>query len=514
MNTVTATHIGTNPSHQGVGTGIREDGSVVLKEACLSQRVEPSRAQPISCPYAQPPYREEQRYLVNGELRQWTGEFMPIQSALPSSKGETTPLGSVPKLSAEAACEIIETAAQAYDEGLGVWPSMSAEERIAAVEACLTLFQGKREEVVHLLVWEIGKSVGDAEREFDRTIDYVRDTIRVYRDMVAKGREPISTSAGAITTEPGPRGVALCMGPSNYPLNESLTTVFPALLTGNTVVLKPAKQGVLLLTPLLEAMQSSFPRGVVSVLFGDGFEVMPPVMRSGKVDSLAFIGSSGAAKAIVGQHPAGHTLHKVLGLGAKNPGIILPSANLDKAVSDVVTGALAFNGQRCTALKILFVHRSIADSFVEKLSSAVSGLVKGLPWEKGVAITPLYEPGKVAAMERYVEDATAHGARVMNEGGGHSAGALYTPAVLYPVTPEMKIFRDEQFGPVVPVVAFDDVNEAIAYVKSSSVRQQASIFGTHEEENAALAEQLGRMLPRVNINAPCQRGPTSYHSGH
>jgi glyceraldehyde-3-phosphate dehydrogenase (NADP+) len=102
---------------------------------------------------------------------------------------------------------------------------------------------------------------------------------------------------------------------------------------------------------MLEAMQRSFPPGVISVLFGDGFEVVPPVMSSGRIDSLAFIGSSGAAKAIMNQHPSAHTLHKVLGLGAKNSGVALPSADIDKVVDEVVAGALTFNGQRCTALK-------------------------------------------------------------------------------------------------------------------------------------------------------------------
>ena len=494
-------------SRQDVGRSEQRGGGVDLAAARNAGIQESLQRRSVHSRYAHPPYCEVKSYLVNGELRPWTGEVMAIHSAIPSTKGETTLLGSIPKLSPAAANEIVESAAQAYDEGLGVWPSMSAEERIVSVEACLELFQAKREEVVHLLVWEIGKTVSDAEKEFDRTISYVRDTVRAYREMVGKGRGAIASSAGAITTAPGPRGVTLCMGPSNYPLNESFTTMFPALLVGNPVILKPAKQGVLLLAPMLEAMQRSFPPGVVSVLFGDGLEVVPPVMSSGKVDSFAFIGSSGAARAIMNQHPSAHTLHKVLGLGAKNPGVVLPSADLDKVVDEVVAGALTFNGQRCTALKILFVHRSIAEQFVEKLSTAVSALPQGLPWEKGISITPLYEPGKVAKMGEYVEDAVAYGARIVNEGGGRSNGALYTPAVLYPVTPEMKIYRDEQFGPVVPVAVFEDLSEIVGYVKTSTVRQQASIFGNDMEELAPLAERLGRIVPRVNINAQCQRGP-------
>ena len=495
------------------GKSERRGGGVDLAAARMTGIQGSSQLSSVHARYAQPPHCEVKSYLVNGELRPWSGDMMPIVSQIRSANGEVTPLGSVPKLSPAAAREIVERAAEAYDEGLGVWPSLSAEARIAAVEACLDLFQAKRDEVVHLLVWEIGKSVPDAEKEFDRTIGYVRDTIEAYREMVAKGREVKPFGASGITTEPGPRGVTFCMAPSNYPFNESLTTVFPALLVGNPVILKPAKQGVLLFAPILEAMQKSFPPGVLSVLFGDGFEVVPPVMSSGKVDSFAFIGTSGAAKAILNQHPSGHTLHRVLGLGAKNPGVVLPSADLDATVKEVVAGALSFNGQRCTALKMLFVHRSIAQEFVEKLSTAVSALPKGMPWEKGVAITPLYEPGKEAAMGAYVEDAVAHGARITNEGGGRRSHGVYNPAVLYPVTPEMRVYREEQFGPVVPVAVFDDPREVLAYVKTSSVRQQASVFGSDPKEVDPLTERLGRMIPRVNVNAQCQRSPDSVSFG-
>lgn len=483
--------------HQGGG----------LSQASLPRRDTPQTKGPTMSPYAQPPFLEVREYLVGGEFKTWRGEQIPVESMIPSAKGEVTPLGSFPRLSPEAALEVLDGAVKAYDEGLGTWPSMSAEQRIAAVEKCLDLFAKKREEVVHLLLWEIGKTVPDAEKEFDRTIEYVRETIKAYRTMVEEGRKQVATSAGTVATEPGPRGVAFCMGPSNYPLNETLTTVFPALLIGNTVVLKPAKQGVLLLAPLLEAMKDSFPPGVLSVLFGDGFEVVPPVMRSGKVDSFAFIGSSSAAKAILNMHPASHALHTVLGLGAKNPAVVLPSADLDHAVSEIVTGALSFNGQRCTALKAVLVQRSMAEQFVEKLSAAVGALPKGLPWEKGVKITPLYEPGKAARMAAYVEDAVAHGARVVNEGGGESNGALYTPPVLYPVTSAMKIYREEQFGPVVPVIVFDDISEVIEYVKASSYRQQASVFGKDSQDLTIAVSKLGRMVPRINVNTQCQRGP-------
>lgn len=502
MNTATA------PFQSGVslvegGTGSQLD----LRGRGFSFRGGQEKTDMSDSPYAQPPHRVVREYLSGGEVKRWSGELIPVTSAIADKSGERTPIGAYPKLTKEAALEVLDGAVKAYDEGLGVWPSMTPDERIACVEKCLELFKAKRSEVVHLLMWEICKNAPDAEKEFDRTVEYIRDTIKEYRAMVAEGAVGDATGAGTITSELGPKGVALCIAPANYPLNESLTTVFPALLVGNTVIIKPAKQGVLLMAPLMDALKESFPPGVVSILFGDGFDVIPPLMKAGKIDAFAFIGSSGAAKAILGMHPTQHTLQSVLGLGAKNPGVVLPSADLDKAVSEIVTGALSFNGQRCTALKVLFVHRSVADQFVEKLSAAVNALPKGMPWEDKVKITPLYEPGKVEKMNEYVTDAVAHGARIVNEGGGRNEGALYSPPVLYPVTPEMKIFHEEQFGPVVPVAVFDDPREVITSVKGSSYRQQASVFGRDPAEVEPVARALGRLVPRVNINAQCQRGP-------
>src|ERR1041384_5823889 len=148
-----------------------------------------------------------------------------------------------------------------------------------------------------------------------------------------------------------PLGVALCMGPYNYPLNETFTTLFPALIMGNTVVFKPAKYGVLLVRPLLEAFQKSFPPGVINVIYGRGRYTVGAMMETGKIDVFAFIGTNEGANELKKAHPKSHRLRAVLGLDAKNLAIILPDANLENAVNECVLGALSFNGQICTAIK-------------------------------------------------------------------------------------------------------------------------------------------------------------------
>src|ERR1700737_3704297 len=209
-----------------------------------------------------------------------------------------------------------------------------------------------------------------------------------------------------------PLGVVLCMGPYNYPLNETFATLIPALLMGNTVAFKPPQYGTLLFTPLMEVFRSAFPAGVINTVYAPGAVVVPRMLASGKVNVLALIGSSKVADHLKKQHPKSHRLRAILGLDAKNAAIILPDADLELTVKECLLGTLSFNGQRCTALKMLIVHESIADAFLKRFTEELSELKVGMPWEKGVAITPLPGLHRTAYMSEAIEDAHQKGARV------------------------------------------------------------------------------------------------------
>ena len=187
---------------------------------------------------------------------------------------------------------------------------------------------------------------------------------------------------------------------------------------------------MLLYEPLLEAFRAAFPPGVVNIVSGHGSEIVGPIMESGKVDVLAFIGSSKVANTLQKQHPRPARLRSILGLDAKNPAIVLTDADLDVAVRECLTGALSFNGQRCTAIKLIFVQRAIADAFIARLSDAIAKLKGGMPWEDGVALTPLPEPGKPSFLSGYIEDAMSRNqpARVVNPGGGDVEATYFAPA--------------------------------------------------------------------------------------
>jgi glyceraldehyde-3-phosphate dehydrogenase (NADP+) len=456
---------------------------------------------------------EQRDYLVNGELKRWDGPLATVRSPvwLKEADGERqVVLGSAPLLDADTALTALDAAVNAYDKGRGAWPNMRVAERIQHVETFLSRMREQRTAVVKLLMWEIGKNLKDSEKEFDRTCDYIVDTINALKDLDRRSSrfELEQGTLGQIRR--APLGVALCMGPYNYPLNETFTTLIPALIMGNTVVFKPAKFGVLLIRPLLEAFRDSFPPGVINVIYGRGRETVSALMASGKVDVFAFIGTHKAASDLKKLHPRPHRLRAALGLDAKNPGIVLPQVDLDNAVEEAVTGALSFNGQRCTALKILFVHEDVVDAFLDKFQRKLAALKPGMPWEPGVALTPLPEPGKVDYLDQLVADAKAKGARVLNEGGGQSRGSFFYPALLYPVNRDMRVYHEEQFGPVVPVVPYRDLQTVIDYVLDSDYGQQLSLFGNDPATIGSLVDIFANQVGRINLNAQCQRGPDTY----
>jgi glyceraldehyde-3-phosphate dehydrogenase (NADP+) len=452
-------------------------------------------------------------YLVNGEIQEWDGPrqevFSPVRTA-----GDSGPepffIGEYPLLTEAQAFQALDAAVAAYDHGRGLWPTMSVAERIDHMERFVFRMIEVKDRVVRFLMWEVGKSLRDSEKEFDRTIQYINDTLAALKDL-----DRISSR---FTIEEGiigqirraPLGVVLCMGPFNYPLNETFTTLIPALVMGNTVILKPPKHGALLYAPLLAAFCDVFPKGVINIIYGEGRKMIPPLMATGRISVLGLIGTSKTANALKKQHPHPNRLRCVLGLEAKNPAIVLQGADLDLAVRECVLGCLSFNGQRCTALKILFVETGIIDEFLERFATAVNALPFGMPWQEGVCVTPVAEKGKTDYLGELVSDAVAKGAGVVNPAGGTVCGSFFFPAVLYPVRPDMRVYHEEQFGPVIPVLSFDKIEAPIAYMIDSNYGQQVSIFGSDADQIARLIDPLVNQVCRVNINSQCQRGPDTF----
>jgi len=449
-------------------------------------------------------------YLSNGEMKPWEGPVHQVYSPvyIKTANGlEQKLIGSYPLATEKEAQESLDAAVAAYHDGRGEWPTMSVSERIHCVEQFTGKMIARKDKIVKLIMWEIGKSYADSTKEFDRTVEYIYATIDSLKNLDRDSSTFQIVDGIAAQVRRSPLGVVLCMGPYNYPLNETFTTLIPALIMGNTILFKPPKFGTLLHYPLQQAFLESFPKGVVNLLYGRGNVIIPGLMKSGKINVLTLIGSSKVANELKKLHPKVNQLRAVLGLDAKNAAIITSKADIPLAVKEVLTGTLSFNGQRCTALKIVWAHRDIVDDFIKQFNVALSELKFGLPWEPGVSLTPLPEPDKVNYLNACIADAEANGAKVMNENGGKSVASFFYPAVVYPVNSKMRLYHEEQFGPIIPIVPFEDPEETIQYLIDTKYGQQVSIFTNDADELSALIDPLVNQVSRLNVNTQSQRGP-------
>lgn len=454
------------------------------------------------------PFIQGEQYLINGEIRHWAGRIEKVYSPIWNQEtGEQIQIGTYAFLGAQEAVESVNAAKEAFDHGRGEWPRMTPLQRITCVEKFVSEMKLVKQEIANAIMWEICKTSADAEKEVDRTISYIYDTIVELKKMVNSSSIVVSSGGVIALTKRSPLGVCLSVAPSNYPLNETYTTLLPALLMGNTIVLKVPRVGGLCHVPTVPLFQRCFPRGVVNVIYGAGRETLPPIMKTGAVDILAFIGSSKAAHSLQMEHPHSYKLRCVFGLDAKNAAFILGDADMKTTIDECILGTLSFNGQRCTALKILFVHESIIDEFVKQFCAAVDALKMGLPWESGVKITPLLEPSKPAYLRELIHDATSKGAAIVNANGGRFDRSFVSPTVLYPVDASMRIYNEEQFADVIPIVKFSRMEECLDYAINSHYGQQASIFTQDAKAVPELLDVLVHQVSRINLNCQCQRSP-------
>ncbi|MGC6469762.1 MAG: aldehyde dehydrogenase family protein [Flavobacteriales bacterium] len=446
-------------------------------------------------------------YLVGGQLIEWEGSTTDVFSAIKDNQNNPTHLGSIPNLDELSAISAIDEADKAYNRGRGLWPTMSVQKRIDCMEKFVLQMEKYRDEISTLIMWEICKSKKDAYAEFDRTVVYIKDTIEACKDYDRKGARFQKENDIFAHIRRGPIGVVFCLGPYNYPLNETFCLLIPALIMGNVAILKPAKFGVLFFTYLMDAFKECFPAGVVNIIFGRGRVIGPPIMKTGKVDILALIGHSSSAVALQDHHTDKNRLRLVLGLEAKNPAIILKDANVELAVEECLKGSLSYNGQRCTALKVIYVHKQVKEKFITLFNQKIDALSIKNPDEENAFITPLPDPSQPPYLKELIDDACQKGAKIINKRGGEIGDNFVFPTVLFPVSSEMRIFHEEQFGPIIPIIEFNDIDIPLNDMSNSNYGQQVSVFGENSNELGPLIDSLVNLVCRVNLNSSCQRGP-------
>jgi len=483
---------------------------------------------------------------------------LPIHGCCSSS---SRPIGALPQMTSNEAQQILEDAKEGWNHGNGEWTQMTLGQRITAVQTFTEELKQSRTELIRVLMWEIGKNYNDAAQEFDRTmifIDQLIATIQTSAEFSASDFQNIPNTKVHVLIRRNAFGIVLVLGPYNYPLNETYATLIPALLMGNVVILKIPQVGGLAHLLTLQAFQrSKIPAGAMHFITGSGRTTLPPLMESGAIDGLAFIGGTGAADKLIKAHPAPHRLKLFLQLEAKNMAIVLKDMlegqeegggattaddddhySKDNMLNDILTGALSYNGQRCTALKIVMVPKGYGMQVAQELAQRVEkNLFIGMPWEthnddenKYSKITPLPNRKRIQYMQELLEDAISKGAVIVNKNGGSivtdddasqnypeyvDSSNLMIPAILAGVTSDMRIYHEEQFGPLVPIVEYESIDDVLQYGLHSPHAQQVSIFTNNqggsdaEEEAAAIIDTFSAVYGKININAQCGRSPDS-----
>ncbi len=396
-----------------------------------------------------------------------------------SDQGKTfdihTPIdGSVIARAQMATSSDVNLAARSAKEMRGI-RELPAIERIEIFNCAAGMLEQQKDLFARILQLEAGKTVMDAAGEVGATIRRLRMTLeearRIFGEYVPGDWSSDASGKMALVIRE-PVGVVATISPFNYPLFIAATKIIPALLAGNSVVVKPSSSNPLsavLLVRLLE--QAGVPGGSLNIVTGKGEETGDALVASEMVDMINFTGSTPVGRRI-SQVAVMKRLH--LELGGKGYALVLEDANLDLAAQRCVFGSLKFAGQRCDAVSAVVAIESIADTLSEKIVEEVDKWKFGDPRDKSVAIGPVISQSAAKRIHSMVMDAVDKGAKLLR--GGKFQKSYYQPTVLDEVPTNAVIAREEVFGPVVTIIRMKDEDEALSFAKKSRYGLESCVF--------------------------------------
>ncbi|MEC0276135.1 NADP-dependent glyceraldehyde-3-phosphate dehydrogenase [Peribacillus frigoritolerans] len=439
------------------------------------------------------------KFYVNGEWKEsQTGQTIEIKSPYLYEV-----IGKVQAISKNEVDEAITFAHEAQKE----WANISLQQRADYLYKWADQLIDKQDEIAEIIMKEVGKSFKDAKNEVLRTADFIRFTVEEALHMHGESMRGDSFPGGSKSKiaiiERVPLGVILAIPPFNYPVNLAASKLAPALISGNAVIFKPATQGAISGIKMIEALHAAgFPKGLVNIVTGRGSVIGDYLVEHEGINMISFTGGTNT-----GIHLAKKAgmIPLVLELGGKDPGIVCEDADLHETAKHIISGAFSYSGQRCTAIKRVLVHESVADELVEILNEEIQKLPVGSP-EDDNTIVPLIDDESADFVQSLIDDALKKGAKLVT--GNKRQHNLIYPTLLDHVTGVMKVAWEEPFGPVLPVIRVCSDEEAIKLANESNFGLQASVFTKNINKAFLIANKIE--AGSVQINGRTERGPDHF----
>ena len=425
---------------------------------------------------------------INGE---WISSPQTLEVLNPA---DNSLLGTVPNLGETE----IAAAITAANNALPAWRSKTAKERAAILRNWFNLILENQEDLAVMMTLEQGKPLAESKGEVIYGASFIEwfaeEAKRVYGDIIP---EPMGGRKILVLKQP--IGVVAAITPWNFPNAMITRKCAPALAVGCTVVIKPAESTPFSALALAElAERAGFPKGVINIVTGDPKPIGAELTRNPLVRKLSFTGSTAVGKLLM-QQCAGTVKKLSLELGGNAPFIVFDDADLDQAIAGVLASKYRNTGQTCVCANRLLVQDSIYDAFAEKLTVAVLKLKVGQGLETGVQQGPLINAAALQKVESHVQDALSKGAKLLCGGAAHAlGGTFYQPTILGDVTPNMRIAREETFGPVAPLFRFHNEAEAIALANDTEFGLAAYFYSRDLGRVWRVAEALEYGIVGIN----------------
>ncbi|SMD12741.1 aldehyde dehydrogenase family protein [Rhizobium sp. RU36D] len=400
---------------------------------------------------------------------------------------------------AQGDAQVVDAAVRSAHAAFHSWRATSYEERAALLRAIADLLEAEAGSVVEIMARESGMLVATNKAEIGMAANIVRDNAEAGAEFL-KPHE-VSDAESWVSVEKRPIGVIAAIVPWNAPIILAMRKVAPALICGNTVVVKPAPTAPIGLSMLLKKAAALLPPGVINIVHGGG-EVGHALTTHPMVGKVSFTGGGAVARHIM--KAAADSIKGVqFELGGNDPSILLDDANLDDAIAKIIGGAFRRSGQFCFAVKRVYAPASLYREVVARLEAETDKFSVGYPLDPGVNFGPINNKGQFEFLQGLLERTKASGATVHELGkvAGDSVwsnGYYMRPAVVSDIDPEAELVQVEQFGPLLPVVKYDNLDDVIDSINAGELGLGSSLWTADFDKALAVARRIEAGMTFIN----------------